>query len=68
MCTTFVLGILGGQKRVLEPTVLELLMVVSHHVGAARATRTLNPKPSFEPPLIHSLTEGATHTEDSWDD
>jgi hypothetical protein len=30
----YVPGICGGQKRASEPLGLELLMVISHHVGA----------------------------------
>lgn len=33
MCTLFMPGIFGGQKRALTPVALELQMVVSHTVG-----------------------------------
>lgn len=34
LCTTFMLGVLRGQKRVLDSLELDLQMAVSHHVGA----------------------------------
>ena len=34
LCTTFMLGTHGSQKKVLAPLGLELQLVVGHHVGA----------------------------------
>ena len=49
ICTTFLLGAHGGQKRVLDSLEIELWVVINHCVGAgnqtwvpARATRALN--------------------------
>lgn len=41
MCATCVPGVQGGKKRRLDPTELDLGMVVSHHMGVENRTRVL---------------------------
>lgn len=41
LCTTFVHGVHGGQKRLEDPMGLELQTGVGHHVGAESGTWVL---------------------------
>lgn len=41
LCTMYVFGVQGDQKKVLNPVELDLQVVVSHHVGSGTQTWVL---------------------------
>lgn len=55
LCTTGVLGALGGQKKASGPLKLEVQMVSSHHVGAGNEVWTLCKKTNILSPQVISL-------------